>query len=33
MPQMSPYSWMTLLLMMNLMMNLFKLNLFFEEKC
>nr|YP_009987560.1 ATP synthase F0 subunit 8 [Perkinsiella saccharicida]QBZ38033.1 ATP synthase F0 subunit 8 [Perkinsiella saccharicida] len=33
MPQMSPCSWLTLILITNLMMNVTKLNIFFEKKC
>nr|QBZ38202.1 ATP synthase F0 subunit 8 [Mahmutkashgaria sulcatus] len=32
MPQMSPCSWLMLMLMTNLMMNITKLNIFFEKK-
>nr|YP_009340895.1 ATP synthase F0 subunit 8 [Nilaparvata bakeri]AGE94098.1 ATP synthase F0 subunit 8 [Nilaparvata bakeri] len=32
MPQMSPYSWMSILFMTNIMIKLIKMNLFFEKK-
>nr|QBZ38137.1 ATP synthase F0 subunit 8 [Muirodelphax atratus] len=33
MPQMSPCSWLTLLLMSNFLLYTMKLSLFFEKKC
>nr|YP_009468943.1 ATP synthase F0 subunit 8 [Changeondelphax velitchkovskyi]AVC55494.1 ATP synthase F0 subunit 8 [Changeondelphax velitchkovskyi] len=32
MPQMSPYSWVNLLILSNLMLTMLKMNLFFEKK-